>query len=186
MTLGGALATACVFAAFSAAAQHAQAAPKPQAPPQKHATSLKPVPGPGSGSSIQKSSTAAAGTSSPASRTVVAVHPAGGAAPSAAKGAVPVTATPVNSRAPQRPTARRDVRADRDHGRVVGFRDAAGFVDLREAAGSASSALLLVAGLLLVVLVIGETAFLGLVGPPAPSRLSVEETVPIRRMQLRR
>jgi hypothetical protein len=92
----------------------------------------------------------------------------------------------VNSRAPQRPTARRDVRADRDHGRVVGFRDAAGFVDLREAAGSASSALLLVAGLLLVVLVIGETAFLGLVGPPAPSRLSVEETVPIRRMQLRR
>ena len=78
-----------------------------------------------------------------------------------------------------------------DHpGRPAGWQDAAGLSELRSAASSSRSALLLAAGFALLLLVIAETTFLGF----ASSRLGVapvrrrppEESVPIRRVQLRR
>ncbi|HEY6149044.1 MAG TPA: hypothetical protein VIW19_00875 [Gaiellaceae bacterium] len=178
MALGGAMATACVVAAFSAAVQCAQAALKPEAPPQKQGSALKPVPGPGAGTISVTSPTSSQQVSAPsqASR------------PASSAGSFHVRpATTSNSRAPQRPTARRESPPARASGRFVGFRDAAGFVDLQQAARSEGSALLLAAGLLLVLLAIGETAFLAFVGPPAPSsRRPPEDAVPIRRIQLRR
>jgi hypothetical protein len=77
---------------------------------------------------------------------------------------------------------------------TFGLRDIATLDELSPTAGSGGSALLLAAGFLLVLFVIGETAFLGLAGsrlqvararPPARRR-SPEEPYPIRRIQLRR
>jgi hypothetical protein len=76
----------------------------------------------------------------------------------------------------------------------VGLRNAAGFGEVRSVASSSDSPWLLAAGLLLVLLVLGETTFLGLAGPrlgvaqpraPRERRRPPEE-LPIRRIKLRR
>ena len=180
--------TACAVPAFAATAY---AAPKPVAPPHSHHNAVRPVPWPGASSatkSVQSTSTVSTFRSPPA--------------PPAVRRAARVTIVfrtangPVAPRTPQRPAGRGQARpaAQGDPGRPAGWQDAAGLSELRSAASSSRSALLLAAGFALLLLVIAETTFLGF----ASSRLGVapvkrpvkrhppEEPFPIRRVQLRR
>jgi hypothetical protein len=163
----------------------AYAAPKPVAPPHSHHNAVRPVPWPGASSatkSVLRTSTVSTSVSAPAPP---AVRRAASVAFRAARG-------PVAAGTPQRPARRGRARpAAQDHpGRPAGWQDAAGLSELRSAASSSRSALLLAAGFALLLLVIAETTFLGF----ASSRLGVvpvrrrppEESVPIRRVQLRR
>src|SRR2546421_8268942 len=150
----GIFTVACALLAFAATAQRAQAAPKPVAPPHAHHQALKPVPWPGASSTNPSSSTRSVSTSIPAVRRV-------------ARSAVIARAIyrPVasGSATPQRPAPRSKAPPPaQDRGRPVGFQDAAGLSELRSAASSSSSALPLAAGIALLLLVIGETTFLGL------------------------
>ena len=180
------LAAACALAVFAA---NAYAAPKPVAPPHSHHNVVRPVPWPGASTatkSVQTTSTVSTVGSAPAPPTV--------------RRAARVTVVfrtahgPVAASKPQRPARRgqaRPIPAAQGHpGRPAGWQDAAGLSQLRSAASSSRSALLLVAGFALLLLVIAETTFLGF----ANSRLGVapvrrpppEEPVPVRRVQLRR
>jgi hypothetical protein len=186
------LVSACAVVLLAGLAQPAFAAPKPEAPPHQQGGSLRPDPGPGAANAKSSSSTSAPKSSAVSTQTravapvfvPIVVRPAN-AAPAAA-------ATPA---APRRHASLPKAHpAARDPGRPVGLRDAAGLDELTAAAGSTGSAWLLVAGLVLVLFVIGETAFLGLAGARlgvagqrVPSRRgSPEEPYPIRRIQLRR
>jgi hypothetical protein len=163
------LVTACALPVFAATAY---AAPKPVAPPHSHHNAVRPVPWPGASSatkSVQSTSTVST------SGTLV-FRTANG---------------PVAPRTPQRPARRGQATPAAQHpGRPAGWQDAAGLSELRSAANTSRSALLLAAGFALLLLVIAETTFLGF----ASSRLGVapvrrrppEESVPIRRVQLRR
>jgi hypothetical protein len=183
----GMVVAACALLALAVTTQRAQAAPpKPQAPPRAHRTAPHPAPWPGASATKSvmstSSSSASASTSIPAAphvaRAVVVV--------AAQRSAAPAT--------PLRPKPRTRAKPARDPGLPIGFQDSAGLNELRSVATSGDSALLLVAGLVLLLLVIGETTFLGLAG----SRLEVarvrapvrrpppEEPLPIRRVQLRR
>jgi hypothetical protein len=164
----------------------AYAAPKPVAPPHSHHNAVRPVPWPGASSatkSVLSTSTVSTSVSAPA--------------PPAVRRAARATLVfraahgPVASGTPQRPARRGRARPAAQHpGRPAGWQDAAGLSELRSAASSSRSALLLAAGFALLLLVIAETTFLGF----ASSRLGVvpvrrrppEESVPIRRVQLRR
>jgi len=186
VSMQGMFTVACALLAFAATAQRAQAAPKPVAPPHAHHQALKPVPWPGASSTNSSSSTGFLSTSIPAVRRVArsAVIARAIYRPDASASATPQRPAP-RSKAP--PPAQ-------DRGRPVGFQDAAGLSELRSAASSSSSTLPLAAGIALLLLVIGETTFLGLAssrlgvsGPRGPvTRRPPEEPLPIRRVQLRR
>jgi hypothetical protein len=176
MILRGGVVTACALTAFAAAALGAQAALKPEAPPHhSHGTSLRPVPGrvatSTESSTVSLTASSTASTSVPAQVLIAPV--------SVVRHSSPM------SRAPQRPAARRARPVVQHHGRPIGFRDAADFVDLRAVTSRGASAWLLVSGLLLVLLVIGETAFLRLAVPPLGRREPSENALPIRPVQLR-
>src|SRR4051794_3686470 len=182
----GMLAVACALLAFAATAQRAQASPKPVAPPHAHHQALKPVPWPGPSSSNASSSTRSVSTSPPAVRRVArsAVVTRAIYRPVASASPTPQRSAP-RSKAP--PPAQ-------DRGRPVGFQDAAGLSELRSAASSSNSALPLAAGIALLLLVIGETTFLGLASSclgvsgarGSVTRRPPEEPLSIRRVQLRR
>ena len=184
VSMRGMVAAACALLAFAATAERAHAAPKPVDPPHARHQALKPVPWPGASSTSPSSSTGSVSTSIPAVRRAVR-----------STAVVRAVQGPVAPATPQRPQPRSKVQPPaQDRGRPVGFQDAAGLSELRSAAGSSSSALPLAAGIALLLLVIGETTFLGL----ASSRLGVagargpatrrppEEPLPIRRVELRR
>ena len=178
------LVTASALPVFAATAY---AAPKPVAPPHSHHNAVRPVPWPGASpatKSVQSTSTVSTSGSAPAppavrrpARVTIVFRTAHG---------------PVAPSTPQRPARRGQGRpAAQDHpGRPAGWQDAAGLSELRSAANASRSALLLAAGFALLLLVIAETTFLGF----ASSRLGIapvrrrppEESVPIRRVQLRR
>jgi hypothetical protein len=166
-------AAACALLALAAAPQAVGAGLKPQAPPQTHRNAPQPVAWPGASSTKSSPSTSSL---SPALRRTV-------------RSAVIVRSA---SATPQRRAPRSKAQPPaQDRGRPIGFRDAAGLNELRSVASSGGSALLLAAGLALLLLVIGETTFLGLassrLGAPEPvKRRPPEEPYPIRRVQLRR
>jgi hypothetical protein len=183
--------TACALPVFAATAY---AAPKPVAPPHSHHNAVHPVAWPGASSatkSVQSTSIVSASATAPApppvrraARVTVVFRTANG---------------PVAPSTPQRP-ARRARARPAIHGpvRPAGWQDAAGLSQLRSAANSSRSALLLAAGFALLLLVIAETTFLGFAGSRlgvAPAKRPVrrpvrrgppEEPFPIRRVQLRR
>jgi hypothetical protein len=181
------LITACALPVFAATVH---AAPKPVAPPHSHHNAVRPVPWPGASSatkSVQSTSAVSTSLSAPPppavrrpARVTLVFRTANG---------------PVVPRTPQRPARRGQASpAAQDHpGRPAGWQDAAGLSELRSAASSSRSALLLAAGFALLLLVIAETTFLGLAGSRlgvAPVRRPVrqhppEESIPIRRVQLR-
>ena len=177
---------ACALPVFAATAY---AAPKPVAPPHPHHNAVRPVPWPGASSatkSVLSTSTASTSVSAPApavrraARVTLVFRTANG---------------PVAPGTPQRPARRGQARpAAQNAGRPAGWQDAAGLSELRSAASSSRSALLLAAGFALLLLVIAETTFLGFASSRfgvAPVRRPVtrrppEESIPIRRVQLRR
>jgi hypothetical protein len=173
--------------ALPVSAVTAYAAPKPVAPPHSHHNAVHPVAWPGASSATKSVLSTSTGSTSGSAPAPPAVRRAARATLvfRAARG-------PVASGTPQRPARRGQARsATQDHpGRPAGWQDAAGLSELRSAASSSRSALLLVAGFALLLLVIAETTFLGF----ASSRLGIapvrrrppEESVPIRRVQLRR
>jgi hypothetical protein len=189
-TAGGAVVAACAVT-FLAAAQIAHAAPKPEAPPHQRGTSLQAVPGPGS--------TSAKTTSTPASSSRGSTHRPTVQPPAGSTQITRYTRT-TSSRKPVAPQRRATTRP-KSHAPApehpllpVGLRNAAGFGEVRSVASSSDSSWLLAAGLLLVLLVLGETTFLGLAGPrlglavprATRERRRPPEELPIRRIQLRR
>src|SRR2546430_5665764 len=186
----GTLVAVCALLALAALTGRAQAGPAPEAPPHPQGGSLKPDPGPGVNTA--KPATTPALSSSRASSYVPSFQRAAVSAAIVRSTSVHHTSA-ARTTTPQRRATQPKIEPAAQHDALpVGLRAAAGFNELRSAASSGGSALLLTAGLLLVLFVIGETTFLGLAGSrlgvaPAPTRRrSSEEPYPIRRIQLRR
>jgi hypothetical protein len=188
-----ALAIVCVIAAAGATAQRAGAGPQPQDAPRGHAKVLKPEPAPRasaakafSASSTSMSSSISRGSSAPAASTQV---------PAVSQTGSTVTDR-LSARLPEKSQRARKARTSATSRPPTGVRrDAAGFSELRPAPESGASWVLLAAGLVLVLLVIGETTFLGLAGsrfgvvtrPRGTRRVPPQATtVPIRRVLPRR
>ena len=190
-----ALVVGCVAVAAVTTSQSVQAAPHPQGAPRGQGTLLKPDPGPGASSAKTSSATSSASTSPSASGGSI------GSAPSRSTYVGPASQT--GSGATDRPFTRslgkshkpRKARTAVKHRARTGVRrEAALLSELRPVPGSGASWLLLAAGLVLVLLVIGETTFLGvarsrfgLATPREPARRrAAEDPYPIRQVLPRR
>ncbi|HEY6836005.1 MAG TPA: hypothetical protein VI142_05970 [Gaiellaceae bacterium] len=188
----------CTLAVMAFAAQRAHAGLKPEAPPHSHGGShsvgtLHPV-APGGGSATSSStSTAATHYTPPVSTSTPVVQRAAVAAAIVRSTPRPAVTQPQRHVAPPQPRPRHRASAQFS-GWPVGLRDAAGLNELRSVASSGGSSLLFVAGFALLLLVIAEASFLGLMGSRpgaagerAPAkRRPADEPYAIRPVQLRR
>ena len=183
------LVAACLGVVAATGSVRAQAAPEPEAAPRGYTPALRPLPAPGASSPKPL----AAGSYS---------RPSPTSQRSSGSAAVPTQYVSTHSRASKavKHTSSRTAKQRTSKARVTARRrapssgrEASSLGDLRPSPKS-YSAFLLAAGLLLVLLVIGETAFLGVAGsrfglsarPRSPGRGSLERSRAIRQVPLQR
>lgn len=191
----GIAALVCVVFAAAAAAQAAAAGPQPEPAPRKQ-PSIRPEAPPSSsaaqatqktGASYESSSNQSAGGSStdtaPPSQTAkpAVTFPRTVARQHVRKAQPPVHRTPKKD-PPFRPPTKRVESIASTGGEIL----ATSARGLTKTPTSSESLLLLLVGLALVVLVVGETTFLRLAARGTEPRRTAEEQLPIHRVQLRR
>jgi len=191
----------CALIVMALAAQRAQAAPKPEAPPQTsgNSTSVHPDGWP---SASGKSSSNFMQAGSPSTSTPVSTSTS--ATPAATRTPVAAASVRVSSRPPHMQPRRHNAAPPRrtarhqpptlSSGWPDWLRNAARLNELSSVGRSSGSSLLFAAGIALLLLVIAEASFLGLagarrrvVGAPEPTwRPPADEPLAIRPVQLRR
>jgi hypothetical protein len=187
----------CALAVMAFAAQGANAGLKPEAPPHSHGGShtvgsLHPVAPAGTSGKSSSTSMVSTHYTPPVSTYTPAVRRTAVTAAIVRATSHPLaTRTQRHTAPPPKPRHRAPAQFS---GWPVGLRDAAGLNELRSVASSGGSSLLFAAGFALLLLVIAEASFLGLIGSRpgvagdrAPAkRRPTDEPYAIRPVQLRR
>jgi hypothetical protein len=191
----GVVALACVVIAATAAGRAAaQGPPKPERSPSPGLAPIHPEAAP-SASEAQKSDkgvSSSQGSGSQGSSTRTYTPPSTGASRQAVTFPRAATSQVRKAQIPMHRTAKKDPPARLPTKPVESIAAAGGQILVTSAHGltktpsSSESLLLLLVGLALVVLVVGETTFLRLVARRPARQRAAEEPLPIRRVQLRR
>lgn len=183
----GIVALACVVIAAAAAGRAAaQGPPKPERSPSSGQAPIRPEAAPSARAPQKSFSSQASSTPNYIAPSTQTSRPAVTFTPTPARPHARAAKTPIHRTAKKDPPVRLPTKPVASIAATGGEILVTSAHGLTKTPSSSESLLLLLVGLALVVLVVGETTFLRLAARgPAPRR-TAEEPLPIRRVQLRR
>ena len=193
----GTVALVCVVIAATAAGRAAADGPKPERSPSRGVSPIHPQAAPTAeaAQSTQKTSASYQGSTEPSSGSSAGASSGSDIPPASQRPAVTPPRTSSSVRATKTPAhgaAKKDPPVRTPTKRVESLASSGGQIlvttahGLTKAPSSSESLLLLLVGLALVVLVVGETTFLRLAARGPARQRAAEEPLPIRQVQLKR